>query len=53
MAHCPQERRAEREEAIAGSRTYGLKLPPGLFQPSHSSTLDNAGCLAMYPSVRV
>jgi hypothetical protein len=24
-----------------------------LFQPSHSSTLDNAGCLAMCPSVRV
>jgi hypothetical protein len=30
-----------------------LKLPPGLFQPSDSSTLANAGCLAMYPSVSI
>jgi hypothetical protein len=45
--------RAKREAAITGSRAYGLMLPPGLFQPSHSSTLDNAGCLAMYPPVRV
>ena len=45
--------RAKREAAITGSRAYGLMLPPGLFQPSHSSTLDNAGCLARYPPVRV
>ena len=30
-------------------RAYGLMLPPGLFQPSHSSTRSSAGCLAMYP----
>src|SRR3954469_15739399 len=34
-------------------RAYGFMLPPGLFQPSHSSTLNTAGCLAMYPPVRV
>jgi hypothetical protein len=45
--------RARREAAITGSRAYGLMLPPGLFQPSHSSTLDNAGCLARYPPARV
>jgi hypothetical protein len=44
---------AKREAAITGSRAYGLMLPPGLFQPSHSSTLNNAGCLARYPPARV
>jgi hypothetical protein len=45
--------RAKREAAITGSRAYGLMLPPGLFQPSHSSTPNNAGCLARYPPARV
>jgi hypothetical protein len=28
-------------------------LPPGLFQPSHSSTLVTVGCLARNPPVRI
>jgi hypothetical protein len=44
---------AKREVAIRGSRAYGLMLPPGLFQPSHPRTLNNAGCLARYPPARV
>jgi hypothetical protein len=36
-----------------GSRAYGFMLPPGLFQPSHSSTRSSVGCLAMYPPARV
>src|SRR4051794_13781152 len=28
-------------------------LPPGLFQPSHPSTVNSVGCLAMYPPVRI
>jgi hypothetical protein len=45
--------RAKRDAAITGSRAYGFMLPPGLFQPSQSSTLNNAGCLARYPPARV
>jgi len=44
---------AKREGAVTGSRAYGLMLLPGMFQPSHSSTVNSAGCLAMYPPVRV
>jgi hypothetical protein len=45
--------RAKRDAAITGSRAYGFMLPPGLFQPSQSSTLNHAGCLARYPPARV
>jgi hypothetical protein len=30
---------------------YGFMLAPGLFQPSHCSTLTSVGCRAMYSFV--
>jgi len=36
----------------AGRERYGFMLPPGLFHPSHPSTLNIAGCLATNPPVR-
>ena len=45
--------RATREGALTGSRAYGLMLLPGMFQPSHSNTVNSAGCLAMYPPVSI
>ena len=45
--------RATREGALTGSRAYGLMLLPGMFQPSHPSTVSSAGCLAMYPPVSI